>query len=83
MPASPHGGMPDVRRRQGQAAMRRVEEAVKEFRRSGQTTPDAYFAFLARVLKPRLADAQTGQPLAPGADPMLAALGEAGAEGGP
>ena len=65
------------------AAMRRVEEAVKEFRRSGQTTPDAYFAFLARVLKPRLADAQTGQPLAPGADPMLAALGEAGAEGGP
>lgn len=63
------------------AAMRRVEEAVKEFRRSGVTAPDAYFAFLGRVLKPRLADAQTGQPLAPGADPRLTPLGGAEASG--
>ena len=45
------------------AAMRRVEEAVKDFRRRGDPAPDAYLAFLGRVLKPRLADASTGQPL--------------------
>ena len=56
------------------AAMRRVEEAVKEFRRSA-SAPDSYMAFLARVLKPRLADAQTGQALQPDADPLLAPLG--------
>ena len=61
------------------AAMRRVEEAVKEFRRSGDPPRDAYFAFLGRVLKPRLADAQTGEALESGADPLLAPLGNADA----
>ena len=55
--------------------MRRVEEAVKAVRRSGESAPDAYFAFLDRVLKPRLADPQTGQVLEPVADPLLAPLG--------
>jgi hypothetical protein len=58
-------------------AMRRVEEAVKEFRRAGEGAPDAYFAFLSRVLKPRLSDAQTGQVLEPGDDPLLSPLGAA------
>jgi hypothetical protein len=57
------------------AAMRRVEEAVKAFRRSGESAPDAYFAFLDRVLKPRFADPQTGQVLEPVADALLAPLG--------
>ena len=65
------------------AAMRRVEEAVKEFRRLGDPAPDAYLAFLGRVLKPRLADAQTGQPLATAADPLLAPLDCAGGDDGP
>ncbi len=46
------------------AAMRRVEDAVKDFRRQGHPAPDAYLAFLGRVLKPRLADASTGLDLA-------------------
>jgi hypothetical protein len=54
-------------------AMRRLEEAIGAFRRSA-TASDAFFQFLARVLKPRLADAQTGQALGPGADPLLAPL---------
>jgi hypothetical protein len=65
------------------AAMRRVEEAVKDFRRSGDVAPDAYFAFLGRVLKPRLADAQTGQAIGPGADPLLAPLGAHAGDDGP
>ncbi len=55
------------------AAMRRVEEAVKDFRRDGQAAPDAYLRFLARVLKPRLADA-SGQALAAGADLVESSL---------
>ncbi|MGV3519400.1 hypothetical protein [Luteitalea sp.] len=46
------------------AAMRRVEDAVKDFRRQGHPAPDAYLAFLGRVLRPRLADASTGLELA-------------------
>ena len=46
------------------AAMRRVEDAVKDFRRQGHPAPDAYLAFLGRVLKPRLADATSGLDLA-------------------
>jgi hypothetical protein len=49
-------------------AMRRVEEAVKDFRRAGEVAPDAYLGFLARVLKPRLTDAQTGVDLGSGSD---------------
>lgn len=56
------------------AAMRRIELSVKEFRHSGPSAPDAYFEFLGRVLKPRLADAQTGAALSTAADPMLAPL---------
>ena len=56
------------------AAMRRIELSVKEFRQSGGPAPDAYFDFLGRVLKPRLADAQTGAALSASADPMLAPL---------
>jgi hypothetical protein len=64
--------------------MRRVEAAVQEFRRTGPTAPDAYLAFLARVLKPRLADAQTGQALSAASDPVLAPLeGLAGPADGP
>ena len=66
------------------AAMRRVEAAVQEFRRTGPTAPDAYLAFLGRVLKPRLADAQTGQALSAGSDPVLAPLeGLASPDDGP
>lgn len=66
------------------AAMRRIEAAVKEFRHSGPAAPDAYFEFLGRVLKPRLADAQTGAPLSAAADPVLAPLEAlAGPDDGP
>lgn len=58
------------------AAMRRVEAAVQEFRRVGHAAPDAYLSFLARVLKPRLADAQTGVELEAGGDPLLAPLAD-------
>lgn len=56
------------------AAMRRLEDVLKGFRKNGPGDPEAFFAFLARVLKPRLADANTGQALAPGTDPLLAPL---------
>ena len=65
------------------AAMRRVEEAVKEFRRVDDSAPDAYLAFLGRVLKPRLSDAQTGQPLATAGDPLLAPLDGVTGDDGP
>lgn len=65
-------------------AMRRVAEAVRDFRRQGPSAPDAYLDFLGRVLKPRLADAQTGAPLSPAADPALAPLeGLVGPDEGP
>ncbi|BCS35569.1 hypothetical protein TBR22_A48030 [Luteitalea sp. TBR-22] len=65
-------------------AMRRVEAEVKQFRRQGEPAPDAYLDFLGRVLKPRLADAQTGAPLSPSADPVLAPLeGLTGPDDGP
>lgn len=59
-------------------AMRRLEATVKAFRRSGPATADAFFAFLERALTPRLADANTGQDIGPGGDPLLEPL--AGAE---
>lgn len=62
------------------AAMRRLEDSVKAFRRNGPATADAFFAFVERVLKPRLADATTGQALTADADPLLTPL--AGAAGG-
>jgi hypothetical protein len=55
-------------------AMRRLEGALQSFRRSQPRAGDAFFEFLARVLEPRLADAQSGRPLTPGADPALAPL---------
>lgn len=65
------------------AAMRRLEEAIRGFRRSGDNAPDAYFSFLDRVLRPRVADAQTGQALEPGADPLLAPLAGVGGDDAP
>lgn len=55
------------------AAMRRLEEVLSGFLRSHPDGPDAFFAFLARVLKPQLADATTGQALA-SRDPLLSPL---------
>jgi hypothetical protein len=55
-------------------AMRRLAERVREVRRAGPGAPDAYFAFLARALAPRVADANTGQVVGPGGDPLLEPL---------
>ena len=65
------------------SAMRRLEESVAAFRRSAPASDD-FFQFLARVLKPQFADARTGGPLDPGADPLVAPLGHLGpADNGP
>jgi hypothetical protein len=47
-------------------AMRRLENVLKGVRTKAPGDSDAFFAFLERVLKPRLADANTGRELAVG-----------------
>lgn len=54
-------------------AMRRVDEVLQAFLKTAPDAPDAFFAFLERVLKPHLADATTGRALA-ASDPLLAPL---------
>lgn len=44
-------------------ALRRLEGVLKAYRRAGPPAPDAFFDFLERVLKPRVADAATGRPI--------------------
>lgn len=58
-------------------AMRRLAAVLNAFRRSPANAPDAFFAFLGRVLTPRLADGRTGRPLGSDADPVLAPLADA------
>jgi hypothetical protein len=55
-------------------AMRRLADSVKAFRRTRPESGTAYFAFLERVLKPQLADANTGQGIGAGSDPLLSPL---------
>lgn len=51
------------------AAMRRLAGTVRLFRGQAPSSPDAFFLFLGRALRPRMADAATGQDLAPEASP--------------
>ncbi len=64
------GGMPKLERATA-AALRRVEEVVKGFRRGSPESSEAFFALLERVLEPRMTDAATGQPLDKGPESLL------------
>ncbi len=55
-------------------AMRRLAESIKAVRRSEPDDPDAFFTFLGRALAPSLADANTGQAIGAGGDPLLSPL---------
>lgn len=56
------------------AAMRRLEQAVKAFRKQPEMATDAFFGFLDRALTPRLADADTGQDIDADGASVLAPL---------
>lgn len=55
-------------------AMRRLAETVRMFHRDAAAAPDAFLTFLARVMAPRVADADTGEAIGAGTSPLLAPL---------
>ncbi len=61
--AAAEAGMPKLDHATA-TAMRRLVDVMTAFRRAAPETPDAFLACLERVLKPQLADATTGRPIA-------------------